>query len=133
MHTEPKVHPNVVAIISQATTYHQSLAIRDLGHGPSLLDNGQIKFSLKITYYFSEWIKARALAKTTIKVIYNILYSNIFCKHGIPLTKIMNNGLQFANKKIKEFCLSQRTHLMCNKQVETANKQILNRLKEKVK
>jgi transposase InsO family protein len=66
------------------------------------------------------------------------MLKNIVCRHGVPDTLISDNGMQFVNHKIAEFCaglsvtqvFSSVEHPQINGQAEAANKVILNGLKK---
>lgn len=45
-----------------------------------------------------------ALSRITEKKITDFLWRNIVCRYGIPYTLIVDNGRQFDNHNIREFC-----------------------------
>ncbi|KAK8945084.1 hypothetical protein KSP39_PZI007855 [Platanthera zijinensis] len=108
--------------------------------GPFPMASGQRRFIIVMIDYFSKWIEAKALAKTTTQVVRNFIWGEIVCRHGIPMTIITDNGPQFNNAEMIDFCRQIGTelrfasvhHPRSNGQVEAANKQILNLLKKKV-
>lgn len=57
--------------------------------------------------YFTKWIEAKALAKTTVEIVHNFIWIDIIYRYGVPLTIIADNGSQFVDKSLKEFSHSQ--------------------------
>ncbi|KAK8918566.1 hypothetical protein KSP39_PZI021170 [Platanthera zijinensis] len=108
--------------------------------GPFPQASGQRKFILVMIDYFSKWIEARALAKTTSQIVKNFIWGEIACRFGIPLAIVTDNGPQFASLELEDFCKQLGTdlrfasvhHPRSNGQVEAANKLIVNLLKKKV-
>ncbi|KAK8957541.1 hypothetical protein KSP39_PZI001125 [Platanthera zijinensis] len=108
--------------------------------GPFPMASGQRRFIVVMIDYFSKWIEAKALAKTTTQVVKNFIWGEIVCRHGIPMAIITDNGPQFNNAEMIDFCRQIGTelrfasvhHPRSNGQVEAANKRILDLLKKKV-
>lgn len=106
--------------------------------GPFPIASGQVKFLLVVIDYFTEWIEAEPLASITAKHVQRFLWKNLVCKYGIPVAIISNNGKQFADKSLQEFCVNlgikrkffSVEHPQSNGQVEAANKVILGELKK---
>ncbi|KAK8935545.1 hypothetical protein KSP39_PZI013055 [Platanthera zijinensis] len=100
--------------------------------GPFPQASGQRKFILVMIDYFSKWIEARALAKTTSQIVKNFIWGEITCRFGIPLANVTDNGPQFASLELEDFCKQLGTdlrfaslhHPRSNGQVEAANKQL---------
>ncbi|KAK8928988.1 hypothetical protein KSP39_PZI017133 [Platanthera zijinensis] len=108
--------------------------------GPFPQASGQRKFVLVMVDYFTKWIEAKALARTTSQIVKNFIWGEIACRFGIPLAIITDNGPQFASLELGDFCKQLGTdlrfasvhHPRSNGQVEAANKLIINLLKKKI-
>ncbi|KAK8923848.1 hypothetical protein KSP39_PZI019755 [Platanthera zijinensis] len=108
--------------------------------GPFPQANRQRKFVLIMIDYFSKWIEAKALAKTTSQIVKNFIWGEIACRFGISLAIITDNGPRFVSLELENFCKQLGTelrflslhHPRSNGQVEAANKLIVNLLKKKV-
>ena len=54
-------------------------------------------FIVQAKKHLSGWIEARAIAKNDSKIITKFIHEDIFCRHNIFRSIIINNG--FENKK----------------------------------
>jgi len=53
---------------------------------------------------FSKWVEIHPLREATAKNIAKILETEIFCRFGMPLTIVSDNGSQFRSGLIKCLC-----------------------------
>ncbi|PKA46093.1 hypothetical protein AXF42_Ash015384 [Apostasia shenzhenica] len=106
--------------------------------GPMPIAMKGYKWILVAVDYFTKWIEAKPLTHPTAQNFENFLWANIVCRYGIPMAIITDNGTPFANQRIHDFCGEHQINLKyafvwhphTNGQVEAANKNILNILKE---
>jgi transposase InsO family protein len=54
--------------------------------------------------YFTKWIEAELVASITALQVKKFLWKNIVCRYEIPLVLISDNGTQFTDKRIQEWC-----------------------------
>lgn len=71
--------------------------------GPFPLAKGQCKYLLVAVDYFTKWIEVEPLAIILANKVQKFLWKNIITRFNIPHTVIMDNGLQFTNKKLNDF------------------------------
>ncbi|KAL0447794.1 UNVERIFIED_CONTAM: hypothetical protein Slati_1907300 [Sesamum latifolium] len=72
--------------------------------GPFLLAAGQRKFLLVAIDYFTKWVEAEPLARITEGEVMKFIWKNIVCRFGIPREIISDNGHQFQDRRIQEWC-----------------------------
>ena len=90
--------------------------------------------------YFTKWAEAEPLATITAKKIKDFVYRAILCRYEIPYQLISDNGKQFDNKEMQEFCealgikrsLAVVYHPQINGQTKAINKIIKHTLKAKL-
>ena len=101
---------------------------------------GKVKFLLVAIDYFTKWVEVEALA-TIIEVrIRNLMWKNIICRFGIPLTIILDNGRQFDSQGFRDFYsnlgiknqFSSPGHPQANGQTEVTNRILLKIIKAKL-
>ena len=69
--------------------------------GPiNLPSNGHI-WILAATEYFTKWVEAIPLKKTTGAIVANFIREHIITRFGIPRRLISNNGTLFINRDMK--------------------------------
>ncbi|XP_074337007.1 uncharacterized protein LOC141674184 [Apium graveolens] len=108
--------------------------------GPFSMASGQRKFIVVAIDYFTKWIEDKALVKITTKKITQFLWENVIRRYGIPCVLVTDNGKQFDNAEFREYCddtsielrFTSVAHPQANKQVEVANRIILDGLKKRV-
>ena len=108
--------------------------------GPLPIGKGQVRFLLVAIDYFTKWVEAEALATITEARIKNFVWKNIFCRFGIPLTIILDNGRQFDSQCFKDFYsglgiknqYSSPGHPQANGQTEVMNRTLLRIIKAKL-
>ena len=64
----------------------------------------QLKFLVADIDYFTKWVKVEALATITKKNIRSFVWKNIVCRYSIPRVLVSENGKQFDNDIIRDFC-----------------------------
>ena len=64
----------------------------------------QLKFLVVDIDYFTKWVKVEALATITKKNIRSFVWKNIVCRYSIPRVLVSENGKQFDNDIIRDFC-----------------------------
>jgi len=106
--------------------------------GPFALGKGQTKFLLVGVDYFTKSIEAEPLASILTKSVQKNFWRSMVCRFGIPNTIITNNDRQFIDRGLQSFyedlgiksITTSVEHPKTNRQVEAANKVILNELKK---
>ncbi|KAK8956702.1 hypothetical protein KSP39_PZI001093 [Platanthera zijinensis] len=79
--------------------------------GPFPMASSQRRFILVMIDYFTKWIEAKALAKTTTQIVKNFIWGDIICRHGVPMAIITDNGPLFNNVEMTDFCRKAGTDL----------------------
>ena len=54
--------------------------------------------------YLTKWIEARPIMAKEADKITQFLFEEIITQHGVQKEILSDNGLEFANKTMKEFC-----------------------------
>lgn len=89
-------------------------------------------FILVAIDYFTKWVEATSYSSVTSKVIVQFLKKDIVCRYGVPERIIIDNGMNFNSKMVKDFCdrfkisnhNSTPYRLKMNGAIEAANKNI---------
>ena len=97
-----------------------------------------MKYLIVAIDYFTKCIEAKPLSPIMAAQARKFVWWNIFTRFGIPESLIMDNEMQFANRKFWDFLSSYTVrhhftsveHPQANGQVEAANKVILCGLKK---
>ena len=100
----------------------------------------QKKFFIITCEYFTKWVKVETVATITQKSMEKFLCENIVCQFSVSNWIIINNGPQLKGEKITQFCnnlhiilnSSSISHPQTNREVESANKNILKSLKKRL-
>ncbi|GJV85480.1 reverse transcriptase domain-containing protein [Tanacetum coccineum] len=108
--------------------------------GPLPEGPGKLKFITVAIDYFTKWIEAKPLAKTTCKEVKNFVWPNIVCRFGLPRVIVTDNETQLVNDPFKSWCekykIKQMTtvvaHPQANDIVERANKSLMHGLKARL-
>jgi transposase InsO family protein len=108
--------------------------------GPFQEAVGRVKFLIVAIDYFTKWVEAEPVASITALQVKKFPWKNIVCRYGIPLVLISDNGTQFADRKIQEWCedleiqqiFTSVAHLQGNGQVERANRSIVEGIKARL-
>lgn len=95
-------------------------------------------FIITATEYFTKWVEAIPLRKTTSEQVCRFILDNIVARFGIPMTIVTDNGPQFSSQETKNFChdlgikhsFSSPYYPQANGQAEASNKAIINLLKK---
>ena len=93
---------------------------------PPSIRKGQCKFIVEGVDYFTKWAKAEPLATIAEQKVRNFIWRSIICKFGIPRALVSDNGKQFDNPKLRDFCVelgiknyySSPAHLQSNRQAK---------------
>ena len=72
--------------------------------GPFPKGSGNRKFLLVGTDYFTKWVEAVPLVNIGESNVKSFLWKNIITRFGIPKAFVSDNGAQFKNQNIQEFC-----------------------------
>ena len=83
------------------------MAVRPIGtrhRGPFSKALRQLKFLVVDIDYFTKWVEAEALATIAEKNIRSFVWRNIICKYGILRVLVSDNGKQFNNNALRDFC-----------------------------
>ncbi|KAL0293250.1 UNVERIFIED_CONTAM: Retrovirus-related Pol polyprotein from transposon [Sesamum radiatum] len=107
---------------------------------PFPLAAGQRKFLLVVIDYFTKWVEAEPLARITEGEMMKFIWKNIVCRFGIPREIISENGHQFQDRKLQEWCqgmcVKQRfttvAHPQANGQVEATNRILVQGIKRRL-
>ena len=97
----------------------------------------QLKFLVVGIDNFTKWVEVEALATIAEKNIQSFVWRNIICRYGIPRVLVFDNGKQFDNSALRDFCLelgiknhhSSPAHPQANGQVEVTNRSLLKIIK----
>ncbi|KAL2224041.1 UNVERIFIED_CONTAM: hypothetical protein Sindi_3052700 [Sesamum indicum] len=108
--------------------------------GPFPQAAGQRKFLIVAVDYFTKWVEAELLAKISEKEVIKFLWKNIICRFGIPRAIISDNGTQFSENKLKDWCkglgikqfFTSVNNPQANGQTEVTNRMILQHLKTRL-
>ena len=108
--------------------------------GPLPIGRGQCKFIVVSVDYFTKWAEAEPLATITKQKVRNFIWRSIVCRFGIPRALVSDNGKQFDNPKLRDFCAELRirnyysssAHPQSNGQEEVTIKTLKATLKTKL-
>ncbi|XP_059070699.1 uncharacterized protein LOC131860316 [Cryptomeria japonica] len=90
--------------------------------------------------YFTKWVEAVPVRRTTLEVICEFLKENILVRFGVPLKIMSDNAASFSSIEISMFCYDHGISLVNssnyyphgNGQAESSNKNLINIMKELV-
>ena len=102
-----------------------------LGPLPKAL--GKVKYVIMAIDYFTKWMEAKPLAKTTGKEVKKFVCDNIVCRFRLPTIIVTDNGSNFVGDPFKGWCdrlnITQINtavaHPQANGLVERANKNLM--------
>ncbi|KAK1424744.1 hypothetical protein QVD17_20082 [Tagetes erecta] len=108
--------------------------------GPLPEGPGKLKHLIVAVDYFTKWAEAKAVTAITTHNVKKFLWDNVVCRFGIPLYLVSDNGAQFIDCKMKEWCDSLKikqiftsvAHPQGNGQVERVNRSIVEGLKKRL-
>ena len=108
--------------------------------GPLPIGKGQCKFIIVGVDYFTKWAEAEPLATITEQKVCNFVWLSIICRFGIPRALVSDNGKQFDNLKLRDFCAklgiknyySSPAHPQSNEQAEVTIRTLKAALKTKL-
>jgi transposase InsO family protein len=108
--------------------------------GPFPEAAGRLKFLIVAVDYFTKWVEAKPLATITAANVKKFLWEHIICRFGVPLYLVSNNGKQFADGKLQEWCqelnikqiFTSVAHPLGNGQVERTNRSIVEGIKARL-
>jgi hypothetical protein len=108
--------------------------------GPINPSSHQKSYILVCTDYITKWVEARALSKSTKKVVMDFLFEEIFVWYGMPREIVTDGGAQFTGNKIEALLKKYRIqhqvtspyHPQENGKVESTNKVLENILTKTV-
>ena len=108
--------------------------------GPLPEAPGKVKFVIVAVDYFTKWIEAKPLAKTTGKDVKKFVWENIICRFGLPGIIVTDNGTNFVNDPLKGWCEKLKikqintvvAHPQANGLVERANKSLMHGIKTRL-
>jgi len=91
--------------------------------------------------YSTQWIEVGPLTTITAKKVHKFFWKNVICRHSLLHCIIIDNSRQFTNNDLNIFLqqvhfkhrVSSMKHSQTNGQVEITNKDIINKLKKKLK
>ncbi|XP_071901198.1 uncharacterized protein [Coffea arabica] len=90
--------------------------------------------------YFTKWVEAEPLNTISSRSVQKFLWKSIVCRFGIPRALVSDNGRQFADHSLQEWCtelgihqhFTSVGHPQANGQVENVNRTILHGLKTRI-
>lgn len=99
--------------------------------------SGGHSWILVATDYFTKWVEAILVRRSTSKVVNNFLLNNIIIRFGCPEKIVTDNAMCFRSQEYKDFCekygitrsSSSSYHPQGNGQVESSNKSLLKIIK----
>ncbi|XP_052171692.1 uncharacterized protein LOC127787675 [Diospyros lotus] len=101
--TSNLVHIPAVALAHLATPCSfAQWGIDILGPFPPVA--GQVKYIIAVIDYFTKWVEAEAVAFITARRVKKFLWKNVVSRFGIPRVLISNNGTQFTDRSVQEWC-----------------------------
>ncbi|GKC05683.1 reverse transcriptase domain-containing protein [Tanacetum coccineum] len=108
--------------------------------GPLPEAPGKIKFVIVAVDYFTKWIEAKPLAKTTGKEVKKFVWDNIVCRYGLPKIIVTDNGTNFVHDPFKSWCKKLNitqintavAHPQANGLVERANRSLMEGIKTRL-
>jgi len=71
--------------------------------GPFPPASGQRKSVVVAIDYFTKWVEAKALAKTTAADVKDFLWKQVICRFGLPKVIISDGGPPFKSVQFKDF------------------------------
>nr|GEU30045.1 reverse transcriptase domain-containing protein [Tanacetum cinerariifolium] len=100
--------------------------------GPFQEGHGKVKFLIVAIDYFTKWIEARPVATITGTQVKKFVWDNIVCRFGLPGEIISDNGKQFRDNPIKDWCeklnirqcFTSVKHPQANGLIERANRSL---------
>nr|GEV26213.1 hypothetical protein [Tanacetum cinerariifolium] len=101
---------------------------------------GNVKFVIIEINYFTKWIEAKPLAKTTGKRVKKFVWDNIICGFGLPKIIVTDNGINFVNDPFKSRCKKLNiqkintvvAHRHANGLVERENRSLMEGIKTRL-
>lgn len=108
--------------------------------GPFAESIGRVKYIIVAVDYFTKWAEAKPVATITTNTVKKFLWDSIVCRFGIPLYLVSDNGAQFIDCKIQDWCrelqikqiFTSVAHPQGNEQVERVNRTIVEGLKKRM-
>ncbi|XP_052172206.1 uncharacterized protein LOC127788137 [Diospyros lotus] len=99
-----------------------------------------VKYIMASIDYFTKWVEAEAMASITARRVKQFLWKNVVCRFEIPRVLISDNGTQFTDRSVQEWCqelgIRQQftlvAHPQANRQIELTNRTLLRGLKARV-
>ncbi|GJT38766.1 reverse transcriptase domain-containing protein [Tanacetum coccineum] len=108
--------------------------------GPLPEAPGKVKYVIVAIDYFTKWIEAKPLARTTGKEVKKFVWDNIVCRFGLPKIITTDNGTNFVNDPFKGWCERLNiiqintavAHPQANGLVERANRSLMEGIKTRL-
>lgn len=108
--------------------------------GPLPEAPGKVKYVIVAIDYFTKWMEAKPLAKTTGKEVIKFVWDNIVCRFGLPHIIVTDNGNNFIHDPFKRWCEKLNikqintavAHPQANGLVERANKSLMHGFKTRL-
>ncbi|GKA04371.1 reverse transcriptase domain-containing protein [Tanacetum coccineum] len=108
--------------------------------GPLPEAPGKVKYVIVAVDYFTKWIEAKPLARTTGKEVKKFVWDNIVCRFGLPKIITTDNGTNFVNDPFKGWCEKLNiiqintavAHPQANGLVERANRSLMEGIKTRL-
>ncbi|XP_016164307.1 uncharacterized protein LOC107606801 [Arachis ipaensis] len=106
--------------------------------GPFPVGPAQVKYLIVAIDYYTKWVEAEPLASISSANCRKFMWRHVIARFEIPEVIISDNGTQFTDKKFGKFLaglgikqkFSSVEHPQTNRQVEAANKVILQGIKK---
>jgi transposase InsO family protein len=72
--------------------------------GPLTITATRKRYIIVAIDYLTKWIEARAITAKEADKIIAFIHEEIITRHGVPKEILSDNGLEFANKTLKDYC-----------------------------
>ncbi|XP_071907834.1 uncharacterized protein [Coffea arabica] len=73
--------------------------------GPFPRAPGGYEYLVVAIDYFTKWVEAEPLSTISSRSIHKFLWRNVVCRFGIPRVLVSDNGRQFADHSLQEWCI----------------------------
>jgi transposase InsO family protein len=73
--------------------------------GPLEITTARKRYIIVAIDYLTKWVEAKAITAKEADKIVQFIHEEITTRHGVPKEILSDNGLEFANKTMKDYCL----------------------------
>ena len=72
--------------------------------GPLSITTTRKRYIIVAIDYLTKWIEAKPITAKEADKIVQFIHEEIITRHGVPQEILSDNGLEFANKTLKDYC-----------------------------